>query len=148
VEVDEKHKLDTVWHITSSLRPKTVEIVMVGLESRINCAKYIKYLFGDCVTRIDKEGYSLFTVNVAAEDLIPTTSNMSSSNKTLVILFDAMIPRQEFRDVFQIPDSFTVVLRTQSERSFASELNEFSPLSFVSFHQGSLIKKNGGDNGV
>jgi hypothetical protein len=91
VEFDVKHKLDAVWHITSSLHPKIVEIVMVYLESRFNCAKYIKYLFVDCVICIDKEVYSLFTID--AQDLnFPTTSNMISPNKTLVILFDVMIP--------------------------------------------------------
>lgn len=32
VEVDKKHKVDAVWHITSSLHPKIVEVIVGDLE--------------------------------------------------------------------------------------------------------------------
>jgi hypothetical protein len=57
VEVDEEHKIDVLWHITSALRPARVYIVMFDLESREDYDKDIKYLFGDYVVRrVSKDG--------------------------------------------------------------------------------------------
>ena len=65
MEVDEGHKIDVLWHITSALRPTRVHIVMFDLQSRVDCDKDIKYLFGDYVVRrVRKEGYSFYTIDV------------------------------------------------------------------------------------
>lgn len=135
VEVDEGHKIDALWHIISALRPASVEVVMLDLESRVDCDKYMKYLFGEyAVRRHRKEGCCLYTIDVISINF-PTTSNKRAPNKTLLIYFDATIPQQELQMLFQKPDSFTVVLTTSSERDYSCNFHEFSSLSFVSFHQ-------------
>ena len=72
MEVDEGHKIDVLWHITSALRPARFHVVMFDSESRVDYHKDIKYLFGDyAVRRVSKEGY--YTIDVTNTNF-PTIS--------------------------------------------------------------------------
>ncbi|PUZ47107.1 hypothetical protein GQ55_7G136300 [Panicum hallii var. hallii] len=93
VEVDEEHKLDATWHITSALRPGRLYIIMKDLDSRVDCTYDLKHLFGKFVSRYGEEGHSLFTIEV--EEL--------------------RFPTEEPKKIFGIRNFFTVFLTTESE---------------------------------
>ena len=111
---------------------------MFDLKPRVNYTEDIKNMFGDCVSRFDEKGYSLFTIH------FDNINSSTTSNKDLLILFDMAIPKQEFQKVFKINNSFTVFVATPTERDLFPDLHELSWLSFVSFHQCSSTHKNGG----
>jgi len=74
VEVDEGHKIDVLWHITSALRPARFHVVMFDSKSRVDYDKDIKYLFDDyAVRRVSTEGYSFYTIDVTNTNF-PTIS--------------------------------------------------------------------------
>lgn len=134
VKIEEEHKIDALWHIASALRPIRMHIMMVDSEERADCVKEIKYLFGDNVSRITKEGYCLFTIDLT-NIKFPTISARRAPKKKLMVLFDAAVSKQECQKISEINDAFTVSLAKASETDLVSNLPKLSPLSFLSFHQ-------------
>ncbi|RLM64329.1 hypothetical protein C2845_PM16G07320 [Panicum miliaceum] len=144
VEVDEEHKFDATWHITSALRPVRLYIIMKDLDSRVDCTNDLKHLFGEFVSRYSEEGHSLFTIDV--EETRFPTSSINEPPKSRMIFFDATIAKEEPQKIFGIRDLFTVFLTRESEGYLVSKLQKLSPLSFVSFHQGSSAPKKNADD--
>ncbi|PAN38066.1 hypothetical protein PAHAL_7G143800 [Panicum hallii] len=144
VEVDEEHKIDATWHITSALRPGRLYIIMKDLDSRVDCTDELKHLFGKFVSRYDEEGHSLFTIDLE-ETRIPT-GLINETHKSLMIIFDATIAKEEPEKILGIRDLFTVFLTTESEGYLVSKLQKLSPLSFVSFYKGSSAPKKNEDD--
>lgn len=120
VEVDEEHKFDATWYITSALRPGRLYIIMKDLDSRLDCTYDLKHLFGKFMSRYSEEGHSLFTIDVE-ESRFPT-GLINEPPKSLIIFFDATIAKEEPEKIFGIRDLFTVFLTTKSEGYLVSKL--------------------------
>jgi hypothetical protein len=128
VAVEEKGKVDGLYHVILGLCPANIHIItnLAQGDNLFGEIKKLSDMFEILLTREENTFFTIFKMRG-----IPRYRDRENT-RDLVIVLDSSVPKESYIK----NEAFTVFLVSESEKeNIGCEIPKFSPLSFVSFQQ-------------